>query len=205
MIMCDFCALIPVQRTAILTKFRGMLAPGASVLLDVYSLTAFRQREETATYAPGLFDGFWVAGRCYGFLNTMLKILTSIYCVLYGTRMNNPFGEYVRDRRETLRRDDRRFSLRQVAARIGVEPSYLSKIERGEQKAYLTEEKIHALARELDEDPDMLLALSGKISLDIQAIIRKRPRLFAELIRNLKDMPDHAVLRIVREVRDGDW
>jgi len=119
--------------------------------------------------------------------------------------MDNAFGEYIREKRETLRRNDRSFSLRQVAMRIGIEPSYLSKIERGEQKAYLTEEKLHALANELDEDPDILLALSGKISKDIQEIIRKRPKLFAELIRNLKDMPDNAVLRIVREVRDGDW
>jgi hypothetical protein len=29
--------------------------------------------------------------------------------------------------------------------------------------------------------------------------------LFAALIRELKDMPDHAVLRLVREVRDGEW
>ena len=35
--------------------------------------------------------------------------------------------------------------------------------------------------------------------------IRRRPQLFAELIRRLKDMPDHAVLRLVREVRDGEW
>lgn len=119
--------------------------------------------------------------------------------------MNNSFGEYIREKREILLKEDRRYSLRQVAMRIGVEPSYLSKIERGEQKAYLTEEKINALAKELNEDPDVLLALSGKISLDIQEIIRKRPRLFAELIRELKDMPDHAVLRIAREIRDGDW
>jgi hypothetical protein len=32
-----------------------------------------------------------------------------------------------------------------------------------------------------------------------------RPKLFAELIRALKDQPDHAVLWIVREVRDGNW
>jgi len=29
--------------------------------------------------------------------------------------------------------------------------------------------------------------------------------LFADLIRQLKDTPDHAVLRLVREVRDGEW
>jgi len=118
--------------------------------------------------------------------------------------MKNTFGSYIREKRETLLKDDRTFSLRQVAQRIGVEPSYLSKLERGEQTA-LSEEKIIALANELNEDPDVLLALSGKISKDIQEIIRKRPKVFTQVIRELKEMPDHAVLRIVREVRDGKW
>ena len=119
--------------------------------------------------------------------------------------MNNALGEYIREKREALRQTDRHYSLRQVAGHIGVEPSYLSKIERGETSAYLTEEKIRLLADYLGEDPDVLLALSGKISLDVQEIIRKRPQLFAQLIRDLKRMPDHAILRIVREVRDGKW
>ena len=51
----------------------------------------------------------------------------------------------------------------------------------------------------------MLLALAGKVSSYLQEVIRKRPALFAELIRGLKEMPDHAVLRLVREVRDGEW
>jgi len=113
-------------------------------------------------------------------------------------------GNYVRSRRESLRKIDRSFSLRQVATRIGIEPSYLSKLERG-QPAPLSEEKLVALARELGEDPDVILALSGKVSSDVQEAIRKRPQLFTQLIRELKDLPDHAVLRIVREVRDGDW
>ena len=49
------------------------------------------------------------------------------------------------------------------------------------------------------------MALNGKISSDVQAIIRKRPQLFSQLIRELKNTPDQAVLRLVREVRDGDW
>lgn len=96
------------------------------------------------------------------------------------------------------------YSVRQVAQRIGVEPSFLSKVERGEV-APPSEAKIVALARELREDPDVLLALAGKVSTDLQEVIRKRPELFAALIRELKDMPDHAVLRVVREVRDGNW
>jgi transcriptional regulator with XRE-family HTH domain len=118
--------------------------------------------------------------------------------------MKNYMGEFIREKREALRIRDKRYSLRQVATRIGIEPSYLSKIERGEQ-SYLSEEKLVALSHDLGEDPDVLLALSGKVSKDIQEIIRKRPRLFAQLIRDLKDLPDRAVLRIVREVRDGNW
>ena len=47
--------------------------------------------------------------------------------------------------------------------------------------------------------------MAGKVSSELQTIIRKRPQLFGDLIRALKDQPDHAVLRIVREVRDGKW
>jgi len=116
----------------------------------------------------------------------------------------NPFGEHIRKKREELRAEDPGYSVRKVAARIGVEPSYLSKVERGEQ-APPSEEKIKALADELGEDQDVLLALAGKVSTDLQEVIRKRPLLFSQLIREIKDMPDHAVLRLVREVRDGDW
>ena len=113
-------------------------------------------------------------------------------------------GRYLRKKREALRADDARFSIRQVAARIDVQPSYLSKVERG-QEAPPSEKTLRRLAQDLGEDVDMLLAMGGKISSDLARIIRKRPTLFAELIRDLKDMPDHAVLRIVREVRDGNW
>ncbi len=112
------------------------------------------------------------------------------------------FGRHVRDRRERLREADPSFSIRRLAQRIGVEPSYLSKVERDEV-APPSEATIVKLAHELGEDPDMLLALGGKVSTDLQEAIRKRPELFAALIRELKRMPDHAVLRIVREVRDG--
>ena len=110
----------------------------------------------------------------------------------------------IRELREERRRDDRRFSLRQVARRIGVEPAYLSKIERGEVPPP-SEATTVRLAKELDQDPDVLLAMAGKVSRDLQDIIRKRPEMFAKLIRQLKEAPDHAILRVVREVRDGEW
>lgn len=110
----------------------------------------------------------------------------------------------MRERREALRARDERYSVRQVAQRIGVEPSFLSKVER-EEVPPPSEAKIVALAKELGEDPDVLLALAGKVSSDLQEAIRKRPELFGSLIRELRTMPNHAVLRLVREVRDGKW
>ena len=106
--------------------------------------------------------------------------------------------------RERAREGDPAFSLRRVAQRVGVEPAYLSKIERGEVPPP-SEAAIRRLAEELREDPDLLLAMAGKVSRDLQDIIVRRPRLFADLLRQLKDAPEHALLRLVREVRDGDW
>jgi transcriptional regulator with XRE-family HTH domain len=113
-------------------------------------------------------------------------------------------GTFLRERRESLRAQDRRYSVRQVAERVGVQPSYLSKVERGEV-APPSEDTLVRLARELAVEPDLLLAMAGKVSRDLLEVIRRRPLLFAELIRELKDLPDHGVLRLVREVRDGDW
>jgi cyclopropane fatty-acyl-phospholipid synthase-like methyltransferase len=70
MIMFDFCALSPAQRMTMLEKFQALLASGGSVLLDVYSLNAFEQREEAVSYEENLLNGFWSPEKYYGFLNT---------------------------------------------------------------------------------------------------------------------------------------
>ena len=114
------------------------------------------------------------------------------------------FGSYIRKRRESLNIKEEGFSVRKVAEKIGVEPAFLSKVER-DIVSPPSEAKIIALAKLLNEDPDILLAMAGKVSTDILKIIQKRPVLFADLIRKLKTEPDHAVLRVVRSVTDGDW
>ena len=114
------------------------------------------------------------------------------------------FGAHIRKLRLQLLENSKNFSVRKVAIKIGVEPAFLSKVER-DIVSPPSEAKIIALAHVLDADPDILLALAGKVSSDILEVIRKRPVLFAELVRTLKEEPDHAVLRVVREVTDGDW
>ena len=59
LLLSDFCALNPSQRKIMLEKFYTFLKPGGSLLVDVYSLNAFNQREETETYEHSRIDGFW--------------------------------------------------------------------------------------------------------------------------------------------------
>jgi transcriptional regulator with XRE-family HTH domain len=113
-------------------------------------------------------------------------------------------GDYLRQKREGLAESDRTFSLRQMATRCGITAAYLSRVERDELPPP-GEDTLCKLAQELGEDQDVLLAMAGKISTDLRTIIMSRPKLFADLIRSIKSMPDHAVLKIVREVRDGEW
>jgi transcriptional regulator with XRE-family HTH domain len=114
------------------------------------------------------------------------------------------FGEYLRDLRETHNKSDKEFSLRKVAQRIGIEPSYLSKIERDIEKSP-SEDLIIRIAKEFNQDQNVLLAMSGKVSQELQAIILKNPIVFEQLLHSLKDSPEGAILRLVREVRDGNW
>jgi HTH-type transcriptional regulator, competence development regulator len=95
-------------------------------------------------------------------------------------------------------------SLRQLARELEVQPAYISQVER-DKASPPSEDTIRKWAQAIEEDPDVLLAMAGKVSSDLRQAIIRRPVLFAQLIRELKDAPDHAVLRIVREVRDGEW
>ncbi len=70
MIMCDYCALSPEQREKLLQKFYKLLKPNGSILLDVYTLEAYKAREEKSTYEVNLLNSFWSPKKYYGFQNT---------------------------------------------------------------------------------------------------------------------------------------
>jgi SAM-dependent methyltransferase len=90
MIMCDYCALSPVQRKGLLTKFKSLLNPDGRVLLDVYSLTMFDQKAESATYEMNQLDGFWSPDDYYCFLNSFKyereKVLLDKYTIIEASR-----------------------------------------------------------------------------------------------------------------------
>jgi 2-polyprenyl-3-methyl-5-hydroxy-6-metoxy-1,4-benzoquinol methylase len=96
MIMCDFCALSPKQRKQLLGKFHKLLKPSGHVLLDVYSLVSFEQREEIAKYELNLLDGFWSPNKYYGFLNTFKydkeKVVLDKYTIVEAARLRTVYN-----------------------------------------------------------------------------------------------------------------
>ncbi|MBN2085969.1 MAG: class I SAM-dependent methyltransferase [Anaerolineales bacterium] len=70
MIFCDYCALSPEQRKILLEKFRHLLKPGGSILMDLCQMNAFRRKAESADFAPNLMENFWSPESYYGFRNT---------------------------------------------------------------------------------------------------------------------------------------
>ncbi len=113
------------------------------------------------------------------------------------------FGIYARQLREQHRAANRRYSIRQTAQRVGIQPAYLSKVERGDASPP-SEDLIRRLAVDLGEDADFLLALAGKIAGDVREIIIQRPLLFAELIRCLSQTSDDELAALVFKARNQE-
>ena len=128
MIMCDFCALSPAQRKQLLTLFHTILQPGGAVLLDVYSLAAFDQREETGAYAPNLLDGFWSPNRYYGFLNTFKyereKVVLDKYTIIEPARTRTVYNWLQYFSPEALEREfvDSGFTVEEMLADVAGAP-----------------------------------------------------------------------------------
>jgi cyclopropane fatty-acyl-phospholipid synthase-like methyltransferase len=96
MIMCDFCALSPEQRKMMLSKFYSLLKPGGSVLLDVYSLNNFDQKEESATYELNQLNSFWSPEDYYCFVNTFKyeeeKVTLDKYTIIEESRTRTVYN-----------------------------------------------------------------------------------------------------------------
>ena len=87
------------------------------------------------------------------------------------------FGQVVRDKRTELG-----YSLRKFAPTVGLSPSYVSLMERGEQPPP-GEENIRKIALALNLNEDDLLAKAGKVSSELKQIIMEHPALVADFLR----------------------
>lgn len=70
MIMCDYCALSPMQRKRLLHCFHECLNVDGAILLDVYSMSAYASREEHSVYERNQLNHFWYEEDYFCFVNT---------------------------------------------------------------------------------------------------------------------------------------
>jgi len=113
-------------------------------------------------------------------------------------------GPYIRERRL-----EKGLTLRGFAQQLGVSPAYVSQVENEYETARSpSEEFLKRVADLLDEDIDVLLAMVGKVSSELQAVIVEHPQKYASLLRQLKGSSEETVsvvLETARQVRDGKW
>ena len=105
------------------------------------------------------------------------------------------FGETVRELRNA-----KKIGLRRFAELIGMSPTYLSKVERDEFPPP-AEVKVVAIATALDQDPDELLALAGRVASDLSEIIQEHPREMATFLRSAKGLSAEEIKRLAKEVK----
>ncbi|MBM4072351.1 MAG: helix-turn-helix transcriptional regulator [Planctomycetes bacterium] len=108
--------------------------------------------------------------------------------------MTQPFGSFIRHAREA-----KKISLRKLAKRIGVSPTYLSKIERDEFRPP-AEDKVKVIADILGCDADALLARAGRVSSDLLDIIKRQPVELAALLRTTTGLQAKDIARLSRQV-----
>ncbi|MBX3552896.1 MAG: helix-turn-helix domain-containing protein [Pseudolabrys sp.] len=105
------------------------------------------------------------------------------------------FGAFIRREREA-----KEIGLREMAKKIGVSPTYLSKVERDEFPSP-AEDKVRKIASVLGLDADELLALAGRVASDLTDIIRERPREMADFLRAAKGLTAEDMARLARQAQ----
>src|SRR5262245_3434631 len=94
-------------------------------------------------------------------------------------------------------RKAKEIGLREMAAIIGVSPTYLSKVERDEFPPP-AEDKVRKIAGIIGYDVDELLAMAGRVASDLTDIIRERPREMADFLRAAKGLTVDDLARLAR-------
>ena len=88
--------------------------------------------------------------------------------------------------------------LRKFAKAVDMSPTYLSKVERDEFSPP-AENKVRAIAKALDQDPDELLALAGRVADELSEIIKRQPREMASFLRAANGLSAEEMQRLAEE------
>jgi transcriptional regulator with XRE-family HTH domain len=109
------------------------------------------------------------------------------------------FGRRLRELRK-----QKKISQRDLATRVAVDFTYLSKIEGG-RLAPPSEDVIRRLAQALDADENELINLAGKVPKDLKAVLEESPQA-VELLRVLSErkLPNDTYRQMLDLARESD-
>ena len=104
------------------------------------------------------------------------------------------FGQYLRDIRIKAK-----LSQRDLAKAIGVDFTYLSKIEN-DKMAPPSEDTIKKIAKVLEEDPDKLIIMADKIPSDYKEVFQSSPDV-PMLLRTIGNFSPDKLKKLVDEAK----
>jgi transcriptional regulator with XRE-family HTH domain len=107
------------------------------------------------------------------------------------------FGAFIRRKRE-----EKEIGLREMAKKLDVSPTYLSKVERDEFPPP-TEERVGAIAEIIGCDVDDLLARAGRVASELSHIIKRHPTQLAELLRSTRGMTREKIKWLAEQAKEA--
>ncbi|MCL2931343.1 MAG: helix-turn-helix domain-containing protein [Trichodesmium sp. MAG_R03] len=101
--------------------------------------------------------------------------------------MEKSFGNLIRKARK-----DKGYSQRELAKHLGVDFTYLSKLENDHADYAPKEEVIRRLAKNLNLNPEELIFLAGRIPQQYEEILKQNPREMLVLFQRMQENPEFA-------------
>ena len=113
---------------------------------------------------------------------------------------NIRFGKRLRELREDRLKGNPSFTLRKFAKAVGISPTFLSKVERGEFNPPRAE-NIIKMAVILGVESDELLSLADKVDPELVTIIKEQPTVLPDLLRTVRGMSETELRKLTQLVR----
>lgn len=115
------------------------------------------------------------------------------------TNVKERLGERIRRKRAELK-----LGLRETAAKVGISPTYLSRIETMAEKTPPAEDVIRKLATLLNDNFDELMQLAGRVPEDVEKVIKSDPTMSA-FLRTAKQhkLSGDDLMKILAEKQKG--
>lgn len=101
--------------------------------------------------------------------------------------MDQNFGKLIRQARK-----DKGYSQRDLAQLLGLDFTYLSKLENNRADYPPKEDVIRSLARQLELDEEELIFLAGRIPQQEEDLLKQHYKNMPTLFRRMRENPDFA-------------